>query len=228
MARATLKRIYTVVTQRKPDGIVDVHPYDAMLSPALAYATTYWNGEQLTRGKPFKPDALPLDRFRTEFMGANWGVPADLLYYVIGDYRKSCGLALIHDVPVRVENLKDFALQANLWRLRDRFDCKHADWHPYWSNGELASVSPKGAHVSLHKHSKNGILAIVANFSREKQSIRLQLNAARLGLPANVEAKDGLSAEAIPVKNGTISFPLDSQDWRTIWIRPISPAGGER
>ena len=181
-----------------------------------------------SRGKPFKPDALPLDRFRTEFMGTNWGVPADLLYYVIGDYRKSCGLALIHDVPVRVENLRDFALQSKLWSLRERFDCKGADWHPYWSNQDLVNVSPKDVCVSLHKHPENGILAVVANLNREKQSIRLELNATRLGLPANVEAQDGLSDEAIPVKDGTMSFPLDSQDWQAIWIRPSRRAAGQR
>ena len=97
--REMLQRIYTVVKQRKPDGIVDLHVYDCLHAGALAFSTTYWNGEQLGRGPQVKVDGLPLDRFRTEFMGTNWGTPADLLYYVLGNYRACSAIALLHDVP---------------------------------------------------------------------------------------------------------------------------------
>ena len=216
--RENLKRIYTVVKQRKPDGIVDIHTYDCMNIPGLAFATTYWNGEQLS-GKEFKLDALPLDRFRTEFMGYNWGVPADVLYYKLGGYQQCCAIALLHDVPIRAENLKDLDVEAGLWDLRERFGVKQAQWLPYWSNGQYVSISPEGCYVSLCRHPRNGVLAYVSNLSRDEAPVRMRLNAEGLGLEVPLAAKDGLSGEELSVEGVELTLSLPSQGWRTIWVR---------
>jgi len=216
--RENLKRIYTAVKQRKPDGIVDVHVYDCMNSPALAYATTYWNGEQLKRGAELKTDALPLDRFRTEFMGYNWGVPADLLYYVMGGNRQSWAIALLHDVPVRSENLKDLDTQASLWDLREKFGCKQADWLPYWNNGEYAQVAPEGCHASLYRHPDGRVLVYVSNLTKEDAPVSVGLDMERLGLGEGAVARDGISGAAIELSKGTLRLYLPSQDWRAIWV----------
>ena len=217
--RENLKRIYTAVRQRKPDGIVDVHVYDCMNSAALAYATTYWNGEQLRR-QDFRPDALPLDRFRTEFMGHNWGVPADLLYYKLGEYRKCCAIALLHDVPVRTEKLPDLELQSALWELREEFGCKEAEWLPYWENPEYVTISPADCYVSLYRHAQNGVLAYVSNLSREDTVVEVALNTRGLGLPLQLSARDALTGEAVTVENGRMKLPLPSEGWQAIWARP--------
>lgn len=216
--RENLRRIYTAVTSRKPDGIVDVHVYDCMNGPALAWATSYWNGEQLPRGVEFRPDALPLDRFRCEFMGRNWGVPADLLYYKLGEYRKCMAIAGLHDVPVRTEKLPDLAIQSGLWRLRDEFGCRDAEWLPYWSNQEHVSVEPADCYASLHRHQENGVLAFVSNLSREQARVRVTLNLQALGLAGEVRARDGISGDEIAIAEGVIEMELASQDWRTVVI----------
>jgi hypothetical protein len=217
--RENMRRIYSAVRQRKPDGIVDLHVYDCMNSGALAFATTYWNGEQLTRGHKFKPEALPLDRFRTEFMGYNWGVPADLLYYILGGYRECMALALIHDVPIRVEKLDDLDLQSSFWALREAFRVKEAQWWPYWNNAEVVTVSPAECYVSLYQHPANGVLAFVANLSRKAADVQLALDTRKLGLAKPLAAQDGLSRESIPVKENKMELSLRSQGWRIVWIR---------
>src|SRR5271157_2081367 len=61
-----------------------------MTIPTLAFATSYWDGEQL-QGLARKHSALeilPLDAFCAEFMGHNWGVPAELLWYGGGPFRR--------------------------------------------------------------------------------------------------------------------------------------------
>jgi len=88
--RSMMRRIYAIVKQRKPDGQVNLHQSNFMVIPTMDWATSYWDGEQLA-GRP------PLDRFRTEHMGCQWGVPAEFL--TTFDFRQACGLALLHDVP---------------------------------------------------------------------------------------------------------------------------------
>jgi len=216
--RRLLKRIYTVVKQRKPDGIVDLHVFDCMNAPALAFCTTYWNGEQLRRGPRFKPDALPLDRFRTEFMGHNWGVPADLLYYILGDNRQCWALAILHDVPVRAENLRDLDTEASLWTLREQFDVKNAEWLPYWRNGELVKIRPEGCYVSLYRHPANGVLAYVSNLGKETAQVEMILDAPALGLKPPLVARDALGGDVVECKGTTLSLSLPSQDWRVLRI----------
>jgi hypothetical protein len=215
--RDNLRRIYTAVRTRKPDGIVDVHPYECMNAPGLAWATTYWNGEQL-RANDSILDALPLERFRAEFMGYNWGVPADLLYYKLKNYRQSVALAILHDVPVRPEKPADLDAISTLWKVRDEFGVKQARWLPYWSNPDVVKAETKDCYVSLFAHPQGRVLAIVSNLSKEKTDVRLSLNLDKLDLPANVSAKDAVSRAALTIENGDITLNLAAQDYCIVWI----------
>lgn len=217
--RQLMKRLYTVVTKRRADGIVDAHVYDCMNIPALAFATSYWNGEQLRREPERVLDALPLDRFRTEFMGHNWGVPADLLYYKLGNYTASAGLALLHDVPVRAESLRDLELLSEIWRVREAFGCKESEFLPYWRNADLVQVSPADCYVSLWRHPQNGLLAVVANLSRQRATVRATLSLEELQLPPVVSARNAHSQQQIAVERGAITVDLASQAWRLVWLR---------
>ena len=81
-----------------------------MVTPTLAFATSYWDGEHLQcLPRPKEPGTiLPLDAFRCEFMGHNWGVPAELLHYPSGPLKRSEAMALaLHDVPVRPGGMND-------------------------------------------------------------------------------------------------------------------------
>mgnify|MGYP000940272377 CR=1 FL=1 len=95
-ARRMIRRIYTVVKQRKPDGQVNIHQSACMAIPSLGWATSYWDGEQFAGISPdtFPLDVLPLDTFRAEFMGHQWGVPAELLCYEQPfTFRQACAIA---------------------------------------------------------------------------------------------------------------------------------------
>ena len=217
--RETLKRIYTVIKQRKTDGLVDVHVYDAMNIPALSWATSYWNGEQLRRAK-FYADGLPLDRFRTECMGRNWGVSAEFLHYGLGGYREGYSLSLLHDVLVRAAGLgANLDLESSLWKLMDDFGRKEARWYPYWNNAEYLKVTPAGCHASFYHHPKNGVLLVVSNLSRKEGNVRLDLDLARLGLKGPFSARDALSGSAVGVEDAAISLTLPSVGWKVIWVK---------
>ncbi|MGB9608143.1 MAG: LamG-like jellyroll fold domain-containing protein, partial [bacterium] len=83
--RDLMKRIYTICYHHRPkEPFVNVHNSTYLGPPTLAFATSYWDGEQFAgvqRNGKHPLDILPLDSFRCEFMGHNIGVPADFLVY---------------------------------------------------------------------------------------------------------------------------------------------------
>jgi len=229
--RDNLRRIYNAVKQRKPDGIVDVHVYDCMNLPGLAWATSYWNGEQLVKQDQVL-DSIPLNRFRAEFMGVNWGVPADFLYYKLRDYRKGLSVALLHDIPVRPENLSNLDLISKLWATRDRFGVKEARWFPYWSNRDLVTLEPDGCEASLHAHPSGRTLLHVASFRKEAVDLSIRLNTGELGLPTRIWARDVLEGGApYSSEAGSFKLRIPAQDFKVLWIdgtpgEPIAPSVG--
>jgi len=216
--RRNHQRIYNVVKARKPDGLIDLHVSNCMNGLALSYVTSYWVGEHMPAAA-FKPDVLPLDRFRTEFMGANWGVPSDMLFYTMRDYRKCCALAVLHDVPVRVDNVTQLDLQSQLWELHDRYPYKQAEWLPYWRNDGCVKVSPEGCYASLYRHDHEGVLTFVSNLSREDGEVRAELNLTKLGLTGEVSAEDALTGAPLTMQDGVLTVNLASQDWVAALIR---------
>ena len=116
--RSMMKRIYTIVKSHNPGGQVNVHQSTCMTIPTLSFATSYWDGEHLQNVSRSQSSdkVLPLDAFRCEFMGHNWGVPAELLHYPRGPFKRSeaVGLALLHDILVRPATMAEINVSAKL------------------------------------------------------------------------------------------------------------------
>ncbi len=216
--REFMKRLYTIVKSRKPDGHVDAHVSGCYNVPAIAFTTATWNGEHLGPIDHLL-DRLPLDMFRTEFMGHNVGVPADLLYYRMGGFRRCAGLALLHDVPTRAETLDDLKLLSELWRVRGQFGCEEAQFTGYWAIGDLATASPEGAYVSIWRRPESGVLAVIDNLGREAATVHVRFDLAALGL-VGASAIDAISGAALAPAEGAVSLDLDAQDWRLVWLQP--------
>jgi hypothetical protein len=212
-----MKRLYAIVTTRRPDGFVDAHVYDCLNVPALAFATGYWNGEQLAN-QPLKSHALPLDRFRTEFMGHNIGVPGDLLYYKLRDYEPSVALAILHDVPVRCEKDADFDAIATIYRIRDAFRCDQATFHGYWEADVPIRVAGDDCYASYWRHPTNGILLAVSNLAAEQRMPGITIDTDQLGLDPAVKARDVRNESPVPVDDDTIRVHLPGQSWTLIRI----------
>lgn len=221
--REMMRRIYTVVKTRKPQGHVNVHQSTCMTIPTLAWATSYWDGEQFgsIEPGPFALEVIPLDAFRTEFMGHQWGVPAEFLCYDRPyTYEQACAFTLPHDVLVRANGLgPHLELESNLWQLSDEFGRKEAEWLPYWRNSEYVSVQPEGVVVSLYRHVENGVLAVVSNLSREVARVKVAFDLSGPGLGDNPIAKDALSGTPIPLSGGHIDLDLTSLGWKLLWLR---------
>ncbi|NPV08743.1 MAG: LamG domain-containing protein [Anaerolineae bacterium] len=221
--REIMRRIYTVVKSRKPDGQVNVHNSTCMTIPTIAWATSLWDGEQFGHIEP-GPHALtvlPLDAFRTEFMGHQWGVPGEFLCYERPfTYQQSLSVTLLHDVPVRpIGAGPNLDVAGKLWRTMDAFGRKEAEWLPYWRNQGFVQVSPEGALASLYRHPENGVLMVLSNLGRRSAPVTARLNLEQLGLGVGAIATDAMSGEVLPLREGALRVDLPSMGWVLAWLK---------
>jgi len=220
--RSLMRRLWQVVSSRNPNGQINLHNSAFMTVPTIAFATSLWDGEQLstTPGRTL-PERMPLDYFRTEFMGHQWGLAAEFLEYVLPySYRQEWGLTLLHDVPTRPYGPHDqLELASQLWNLMERFGRRQATWLPYWRNGDVVTVQPSAAYVSLYRHPRNGVLAVVYNYGARATEVTVALQRAKLGLAERVVATDALTGMALDCEGGTLHLPLDSLGWQLVWLR---------
>jgi hypothetical protein len=188
-------------------GLISAHQSTCCLTPTLAFADSYWDGEQFNGGQ-LGHDAmrqLPLATFRAEFMGRNFGVPAEFLVYERPPhwtFEHALAFTMLHDVRVRPTG-GTAALEkiAPIWNAMTRFGVSKAQWHPYWEANPMASAQPDGVKVSLYLGSTtakaNRALLVVSNLSAEQEvSAQVSLDLTRLGLPEpGTTAKDALTGE---------------------------------
>ncbi len=221
--RQMMKRIATIVTQRNPAGQVNVHQSTCMTIPTLAFATSYWDGEQLQNLKRIHSalEILPLDAFCAEFMGHNWGVPAELLWYGGGPFRRveAMSLGLLHDVPVRPVADADIEVASRLWKTFDAFGRHEAAWLPYWANARFVRTSPAPVKVSLYNRPGRGLIAVVVNVGDRPCDAELALDLAALQQPASLAANDILTDASLPLAAGKLSVPVGPMEHRVVWLR---------
>jgi len=241
-AREFIKRIYTVVKQQNPDGVVDLHYW--YHNPAqAAYADLVWSGEQWnqlkTTGAPdgYVAGQMPLDMFDTMFTGRQTGTPVEMLSYRLGSTMKVCATSLLYDVPVRLneggrpmevllagtdKTEKDyFSLLTKLWRVRDRFDAEHAQKYFYWDNQDYVQVTSPQCYSTLLQNPKTGVLAFVTNLSRDKLTVTMKFNLQKLGLAGRkVKVIDALANKPVAMTpGGDVTLPLGSEEWTYLWLQ---------
>ena len=222
--RDLMKRLYTIVKTRKPNGQINAHSSTCLLAPTIAWATSLWDGEQIAgcdlRQTHFS-EIIPLDTFRTEFMGRNQGVPSEFLAYGIHNQHRALAFTLLHDVIVRLDN--DHVLAGKLWAAMADFGRQKAQWLPYWSNADAVAVAPGEVKVSLYSRREQGLLLVVSNLGRKEVEARITPHGKNLGFGSAVwTARDALT-RAVPVlENGTLRLPLQSMEWRLLRLTPTA------
>jgi hypothetical protein len=229
--RSMMKRIYTIVRKHDPDGQVNVHQSTCMVIPTLSFATSYWDGEQLQglKRRAAAGEVLPLDAFRCEFMGHNWGVPAELLHYSSGPFKRSeaMALGLLHDVPTRPGSMEDLDQLARIWRAFDSLGRREAAWLPYWENGPHVRVGParpetghNEVKASLYNRPGKGFLAVVANTGGLPCRAEVVFELPALKQPANLAARDVLTGHELPLAEGRLAVSLEPLGFIMVRVEP--------
>ncbi|NOZ21616.1 MAG: hypothetical protein GXP25_11090 [Planctomycetes bacterium] len=221
--RNLMKRIYNLCTVQR-DGLVSAHQSTCCVTPTLAFTSSYWDGEQLG-SLPATEDPssiIPLDTFRAEFMGRNFGLPCEFLVYPPHPYTIDEALAftMLHDVPVRPGGVgRRLEKIAAIWNAWTDFGASKADWLPYWRNGDYVTASPKGVKVSIYNRGAEGALLVVSNLGGDTVDAKVQLNVRNLKLPAKLQGQDALTKVTVGIQGETIALKLPRLTMKMIRVK---------
>ena len=199
--RKTNMRLYSVVKNKNPDNIIVAHSSTSIVPPILAYADVYVDGEQFRDPRRHVADSysdiLPLDEFRTEFLGKQFGVVPVFLPEFSGANSTAPGptdnlisLLLLHDVlcwPVS-GNLGEWK---KAYAILDKYKYSNAEFIPYYSKIPPNSSPLKDILVSMYKLDSGKLLIIAANLSKNKASGNIAINKA-------YNAKGNFTIKALP------------------------------
>jgi hypothetical protein len=211
-------------------GLVNPHQSTCCVTPTLAFADSYWDGEQFGSGELSSNlmQKLPLATFRAEFMGRNYGVPAEFLVYEKPPqwtFDHALAFTMLHDVRVRPGGVST-ALErmAPIWEVMTRFDVSKAEWHPYWETKPLAIVQGDTIKVSLYlgggkKEGSGRVLLVVANLGMEDTTAQVVLDLKRLRLrESGTTARDSLTGELLKLEGYRLTVSLPSMRMKMIWV----------
>ncbi|MFA5189397.1 MAG: glycoside hydrolase domain-containing protein [Verrucomicrobiia bacterium] len=211
-------------------GLVNAHQSTCCTTPTLAFADSYWDGEQFGGGELTRDllKQLPLETFRAEFMGRNFGVPAEYLVYERPPqwtFDAALAFTMLHDVRVRPGGVGEpLEKMSVIWKVMTRFGVEKAQWHPYWEMKPLATAQPESVKASLYVRpstkGKNGrTLLVVSNLSGDQPAAaQVKLDRAGLKLRATAGAKDALSGEILGLTGDVLTVPVPPMRMRMVWV----------
>ena len=224
--RQFMQRLYGMVHPR--GSLINAHQSTCCVTPTLAFADSYWDGEQFAGGElsgdPLR--ALPLDAFRAEFMGRNFGVPCEFLAYERPPqwtFDHALAFSMLHDIRVRPCGVAALEKMSPIWNVMTRFGVGKAEWHPYWESKPLATAQPESVKVSLYTRpgtkGKGGrALLVVSNLSADQPATaQVTVDFNRMGVKAKA-VTDALSGEALKCADGKLTVPLQPMRMRLVWV----------
>ena len=180
--RNMLKRLYEIVESR--DGIINYHAFGFCNIPSMGFTHIGWTGETI-QFKLLKEGAksLPLEHFRTEYTGRNFGIPQEFISYENRPkwtFEHGCALSIIHGIlprPNSIEEPLDFI--SNVWKIFSEFSIEKSKWVPYWENTDILT-GDNAIKCSYYRHideqGKEKGLIFVANTTEEIKELKLNIN----------------------------------------------------
>jgi hypothetical protein len=213
--RWLMERLHGIVKAR--NGVLTAHQSSCCVTPTLEFCDTYWDGEHI--GGAFKhgeDGRFPLAVFRAEFMGHNFGVPAEFLSHS----PQSLAYTLLHDVPVRPGKGELLDAVASVWKAFGQFGTSQAAWLPYWRNRHLVTASNPHVHVSAYAR-ENRLLLVVSNLSKDQTvdaSIALKSKAVKHGRNYT-RARDAVKGSALAIRSNRLSLRCGPMSWKLIEVK---------
>ncbi|MDI6827992.1 MAG: DUF6067 family protein, partial [Armatimonadota bacterium] len=219
-ARNLMRRIADVVHKHNPSAILDVHMSDNLTIPTLSFCDSYWDGEQFEVYKAADKVEIPLDQFRTEFMGYAHGLDAQFLCYENRPFTfdEAIAIAWLHGVEVRPINKNQLRKVVPIWAALDRFGTPLSNWLPYWKGSGVSCSDPS---VKASVFTKDGkALIFVSHLERESLSTTLVLDPKVLRIPSvKLTATDAITGKPLEMRGVEIPLEFEGMNWRLIEVR---------
>ena len=222
--RELQKRIYRYTKAKDPEFILVAHAC-AFYVPFLSFFDIYAGGERfMTLSRTHDANymrALPLDVFRAEFIGRNWGnVPillAELKKHTEDPKHTEnmLGLARLHGTLLwpGMSGCNQKTMM-DVWRAEREFGIGDATFRPYWEETEATSCGPAGVEVSLYVR-PDRTLAYIVNLTAAAVTARVTLDLDKLGLPVEtVAARDARTGERLHLDQGSLTLPVSAENFR--------------
>lgn len=193
--REAMKRFAHILEQQGKPTLFVCHTSGAITLPTLAFADAYLDGEHLC-GQP-RPFRVPLDAFRAEFMGHNFGIPA---YFLVYDWlrgmttEEGLALSLLHDTELPWS----YEAMAAVYRAWDDFGVDEARFEGYWQERPWLRSAPPGVEVSAYVKPDGEMMLVAVNVT--EAPVR-----GTLALAERLETvRDARTGTAVKVVDGAI------------------------
>ncbi|HCU36161.1 MAG TPA: hypothetical protein DGT21_12155 [Armatimonadetes bacterium] len=224
--RDLYRRMYAVIKSRPEETFTMAHMSGKVTIPILAYDDSYLDGEHF-RGliKDSYMDLFPLDTFRAEFMGRQWGI----MPYFLPEFRPPydtqveptrglMGLLMVHDVNVwAIWCNADVVNEA--FAALDEFGYVDADFIPYFDPKPPAATDLQDVYASAYKRADGAVLLIVANVGREDREGPFRIDCKGLGVGADTSL-DWPSKETIALDDGSLTLTVPGLGYRMLLLEP--------
>jgi len=209
-ARRVMRQLYDIIHPH--GGWIELHQSSCCAIPTLSFCHSYYDGEHLHWDTDFAEhplETLGLDAFRAEFMGWNFGVPAD--YMAAGPHQ---ALPLVHGVLNRpLPQCQE--TRHGVWDVLESFDVDSAAFLGYWRPELPATATSETVFASAYTRGDQ-MLLIVANLSgRDTVETQVSVDRAAAGLHRG-DAIDAMTDEPVACDDGRMTFSLDPHGFRLI------------
>jgi hypothetical protein len=222
--RDVYERMYKVLKATPRETFSIAHMSGKVDIPVLAFEDAYLDGEQLLdKVKDDYLEVLPLDAFRAEFMGRQWGLIPYFLPEFRGKYidqvkptRGMMALLMLHDVAPWPEWCNKAVVNEALAGL-DAFGYVDADFIPYFDPVPPATADAHGVYVSAYRRKDGQLLLIVANPGRQDVKCSVAL-ADRFRPQGGAKILGWPDKERLRLVNNRLPLSLEGQSYRFIRV----------
>lgn len=221
--RRLYRRIYAMMKDLGRETYMMAHMSGRVNMPVLSFTDAYLDGEHF---RSWVDDdyrkVLPLDQFRAEFMGRQWGIMPVFLPE-LGEKarqtreatRQMLSMTLLHDTPVWAIWCSTPAVD-EVRRALDEFGYVQADFAPYWQ--EPVRSDDPDVRVSAYLRDEKALL-VVSNFAYEAKTVTLEADRAKLKLGADpLVAMDAESGQSVAAAGAPVKLTVPAGDLRLILL----------
>ncbi|MCD6362020.1 MAG: hypothetical protein J7M38_14275, partial [Armatimonadetes bacterium] len=233
--RELQKRIWIMMHEELGGKLITHHMSGHLYMITQAFSDVVIDGENLTsilRDNYY--DLLPLDKFRAEFMGHQWG-PAALflpefsraqltpegkkLYESpekLPEVRHLAGMIFLHD-SLPWPWYSDLSPYFAIWDAQDELGWgDDVEFLPYWDNAQY--LKPMGEQLVASIFRRGGrALVVLFNNTDDEQQARMEFNLEKLGVQGN-RLRDFETGEEFALRDGAATVPITKRNFRLLFI----------
>ncbi len=233
--------MWVMVHQLRPEGLISHHMSGDLYLVTQSFSDIVIDGENYTGLlKDNYYGLLPLDKFRAEFMGHQWG-PATAflpefsraqltdagkeLYQSpakIPEVRHLAGMIFLHD-SLPWPAYSDLTPYATIWAAQDELGWgDEVEFLPYWKNTAVLKPMTDDLVASIYRHGRKALIVLFNNRDTDAQA-RLSFDLQALKVPAQA-LRDFETGETYPLSGGVATVPIVKRNFRLLFTQSAEGA----